>query len=186
MLVHKKIVRVAFLTFLIFSSVQARAILTITITEGGEGGTPIAIAPFKWQGKGVLPQELAGIIGADLRRSGRFTPLTREQLPSEPWRDKDVQFKQWRLAKTTALVIGRVKLIKRNRYRVEFHLYDVFRERQLAGFRYTVSAKRLRAVAHQISDVIYQKLTGERGASSSRLAYISYEISKVENWVYTL
>ncbi len=175
MFLSRKIIHLAFGVALVISSAQANAILTITITEGGEGGAPIAIAPFKWQGPGALPQELAGIIGADLRRSGRFAPLTRKQMPSEPWRDKDVSFKEWRLVKATALVIGHVKLVKKNRYRVEFRLYDVFRERQLAGYRYTVSAQRLRAVAHQMSDVIYQKLTGERGAFSSRIAYVSYE-----------
>ncbi|MEE8388068.1 MAG: Tol-Pal system beta propeller repeat protein TolB [Acidiferrobacterales bacterium] len=175
MLLSRKIFHIVFVGALVFSSATVNAILTITITEGGEGGAPIAIAPFKWQGAGTLPQELSDIIGADLRRSGRFAPLTPKQMPSEPWRDKDVQFKEWRLVKATALVIGHIKPVKKDRYRVEFHLYDVFRERQLAGYRYTVSAQRLRAAAHQISDVIYQKLTGERGVFSSRIAYVSYE-----------
>ena len=141
----RKSLHILVVGLLVFSSGSANAILTITITEGGEGGIPIAIAPFKWQGSGALPQELATIIGADLRRTGRFAPLARKQMPSEPWRDKDVQFKEWRLVKATALVIGHVEPVKKGRYRVEFRLYDVFRQRQLAGYRYTVSAKRLRA-----------------------------------------
>ncbi len=175
MMLLRKILYIAFAGVVAFSSAPASAILTITITEGGEGGAPIAVAPFKWQGEGALPQELSNIIAADLRRSGRFAPLTRKQMPSEPWRDKDVQFKEWRLVKVTALIIGHVKLVKKDRYRVEFRLYDVFRGRQLAGYRYTVSAQRLRAVAHQISDKIYQKLTGEKGVFGSRIAYISHE-----------
>ncbi len=171
----RNIFYIVFVSVLLFSSATANAILTITITEGGEGGAPIAIAPFKWQGVGALPQELSDIISADLRRSGRFAPLGRAQMPSKPWRDRDVQFKEWRLVKATALVIGHIKAVKKNRYRVEFRLYDVFRERQLAGYLYTVSAQRLRAVAHQMSDVIYQKLTGERGVFSSRIAYVSHE-----------
>lgn len=175
MLFLRKIIHIVFVGALVFSSATANAILTITITEGGEGGAPIAIAPFKWQGAGALPQQLSDIIGADLRRSGRFAPLTPKQMPSEPWRDQDVQFKEWRLVKATALVIGYIKPVKKDRYRVEFRLYDIFRKRQLAGYRYTVSAQRLRAVAHQISDVIYQKLTGERGVFGSRIAYVSHE-----------
>lgn len=159
-------------------SLPASAILTVTITEGGEGGAPIAIVPFKWQGEGALPQAVSDIIAADLRRSGRFSPLARKQMPSEPWRDKDVQFKDWRLVKATALVIGDIKPVKKGRYRVEFRLYDVFRERQLAGYRYIVGAERLRTVAHQISDLIYQKLTGEQGVFTSRIAYVSHERNK--------
>jgi len=164
-----------FVAVAMFVSQPASAILTVTITEGGEGGAPIAIAPFKWRGEGDLPHAVSDIIGADLRRSGRFSPLASKQMPSEPWRDKDVQFKEWRLIKATALVIGHIKPVKKNRYRVEFRLYDVFRERQLAGYRYTVTANRLRSVAHQISDLIYKKLTGEQGVFATRIAYISHE-----------
>jgi TolB protein len=178
MLLLRKTLHIIFVGLFVFSSTSANAILTITITEGGEGGAPIAIAPFKWQGSGALPQDLSKIISADLRRTGRFAPLTRKQMPSEPWRDKDVSFKEWRLVKATALVVGHITPVKKGRYRVEFRLYDVFRERQLAGYRYTVTAKRLRAAAHQISDVIYQKLTGERGMFGSRIAYVSYERGK--------
>ncbi len=181
MAMARKLVNFIFIAALLFGSAQAKAILTITITEGGEGGAPIAIAPFKWQGKGAVPQNLASIISADLRRSGRFAPLKRDHMPSAPWRDKDVRFKEWRLVKATALVIGHIKPVKNNRFRIEFRLYDIFRARQLAGYRYTVSAQRLRSVAHQMSDVIYQKLTGERGAFSSRIAYVSYESKNRKN-----
>lgn len=170
----------------ILFSMQAQAIITITITEGGEGGTPIAISPFKWQGSGNMPIDLSGIISADLRRSGRFAPLAGEQMPGAPYRDKDVVFKEWRLVKATALVIGHITPIESDRYRVEFRLYDVFRERQLAGYRYTVTADRLRSVAHQISDVIYEKLTGEKGVFGSRIAYISQERASDGKKLYRL
>ena len=136
---------------------------------------PIAISSFKWQGAEKLPVDVSAIIRADLRRSGRFSPLTGEQMPGEPYRDKDVVFKEWRLVKATALVIGEITPVEQNRYRVEFRLYDVFRERQLAGYRYTVTVDRLRSVAHQISDIVYEKLTGEKGAFGSRIAYVSQE-----------
>jgi TolB protein len=58
---------------------------------------------------------------------------------------------------------------------VEFRLYDVFKEKQLAGYSYTVGGDRLRAVAHQISDMIYEKLTGEPGVFSTRIAYVTRE-----------
>ncbi|KPK53457.1 MAG: translocation protein TolB [Thiotrichales bacterium SG8_50] len=182
----RKILPVFLLTVLAFVNGPAHAIITITITEGGEGGTPIAISPFKWQGKGKVPTEVSDIVTADLRRSGRFSPLAREQMPAEPYRDKDVVFKEWRLVKATALVIGYVTPVKPDLYRVEFRLYDVFRERQLAGYRYTVKADRLRTVGHQISDLVYEKLTGEKGAFSTRIAYVSQERSADKKRLYRL
>ena len=58
-------------------------------------------------------------------------------------------------------------------YEITFRLYDVFRQQQLAGYRYTVESKNLRTAAHQIADIIYEKLTGERGAFNTRIAYVT-------------
>ena len=181
-----KYLLVAVVTVLSLLNSPAQAIITITITEGGEGGMPIAIVPFKWQGKGALPEDVSGVVNADLRRSGRFAPLTQEQMPGKPYRDKDVVFKEWRLVKAAALVIGEVTPMKGDRYRVEFRLYDVFRERQLAGYRYTVTSDKLRSVAHQISDIVYEKMTGEKGVFGSRIAYISREFSRDRKRLYRL
>lgn len=40
---------------------------------------------------------------------------------------------------------------------------------------YQINANQLRPLAHHISDEVYQKLTGERGIFSTRIAYISVQ-----------
>ncbi len=92
-----------------------------------------------------------------------------------PHQNSEVIFKDWRIAKAEALVIGTVRQRSANQFEVTFRLYDVFRERQLAGIRYSVGPDKLRAVAHQISDVIHEKLTGEPGAFNTRIAYVTKE-----------
>ena len=156
-------------------STSSYAILTIEITQGGDSGLPIAIVPFKWEGKGKPPHSIGAIVASDLARSGRFTVLDKKRYISKPHRDKDVVFKDWRLLKAEALVIGRVKRLATDRYQVEYRLYDVFKKQQLAGYRYTVNGKMLRLAAHQISDVIYAKLMGEAGAFTTRIAYVTKE-----------
>ncbi|MBE9515855.1 MAG: Tol-Pal system beta propeller repeat protein TolB [Proteobacteria bacterium] len=158
---------------IILFSASSHAILTIEITQGGDSGLPIAIVPFKWEGKGKPPHSVDSIVASDLARSGRFTVLDKKRFISKPQRDKDVVFKDWRMLKVEALVIGGVKRVAPDRYRVEYRLYDVFKKQQLAGFRYTVSGKMLRLAAHQISDVIYAKLMGEAGAFTTRIAYVT-------------
>ena len=153
----------------------ASAILTIEITQGVDGGLPIAVVPFGVVSKDPLPQDISAIIDADLARSGRFTPLDKKDFISRPIDDKQVVFKDWRIVKAEALVIGSVKPVRGGRYQVEFRLYDVYKEKQLAGYSYVVEADRLRAVAHQISDIVYEKLTGEPGVFSTRIAYITRE-----------
>ena len=154
---------------------QASAILTIEITQGVDGGLPIAVVPFGGAGPEQPLQDVAAVVEADLARSGRFTPLDKKIFVSRPVEEKQVVYKDWRIVKAEALVIGSVKPVAGGRYQVDFRLYDVYKEKQLAGYSYVVAADRLRAVAHQISDIIYEKLTGEPGVFATRIAYVTRE-----------
>jgi len=155
---------------------SARAILTIEITQSYDGGMPIAIVPFKWDGAAKqAPQDIAAIIESDLLRSGRFNAIPKVNFVSTPHEHNDVVFKDWRISKAEALVIGSLRQIAPARYIVEFRLYDVFKETQLSGYMYVVEEDTLRRVAHQISDIIYEKLTGEPGAFNTRIAYVVKE-----------
>jgi TolB protein len=153
----------------------ASAILTIEITQGVDGGLPIAVVPFGGAGTQRPPQDVAAVIEADLARSGRFTPLDKKIFVSRPAEDRQVVYKDWRIVKAEALVIGNVKPLAQGRWQVEFRLYDIYKEKQLAGYSYVVAGNQLRAVAHQVSDIIYEKLTGEPGVFSTRIAYVTRE-----------
>ncbi len=153
----------------------AHAILTIEITQALEGGIPIAIVPFRVDGGPKPPQDVAAIVEADLTRSGRFSAVPPKDFLSSPSQHSEVIFKDWRIAKAEALVIGAVRQLAPGRFQVEFRLYDVFKERQLAGYVYVIETAKLRTVAHQISDVIYELLTGEPGVFNTRIAYVTKE-----------
>jgi TolB protein len=155
--------------------VPAHALLTIEITKGADTGQPVAVVPFAWEGPGAPPQVVSDIVTANLARSGRFQVLPKKDYVSRPHEDKQVVFKDWRVLKAEALVIGSVRKVNGGQYQVQFRLFDVFKETQLAGYRYTVGPELLRTVAHQISDIIHEKLTGEPGAFNTRIAYITRE-----------
>lgn len=171
---------------ILFIAAPLSADLTIEITQGVDTGIPIAIVPFAWKGAGQPPQAVADVIEADLGRSGRFLALSRKDFVSTPSEDRDVVYKEWRVIKAEALVIGTVAPMPNGRYDVQFRLYDVFKQVQLAGLRYTVNAQTLRTVAHQIADVVYEKLTGEPGAFNTRIAYITRESGPRDSAVYKL
>lgn len=149
----------------------AHAALTIEITQGVEGATPIAVVPFGPVGV-ALPVDVAEIITADLRRSGRFAPLAKDDLIARPTEASQVNFRDWRLLKTDNLVIGKVTPFGAG-YVAQFQLFDVFRGVQLAGYSIRSDAANLRRTAHQIADMIYETLTGEPGAFATRIAYIT-------------
>ncbi len=154
---------------------QEREILQIEITKGVEAGIPVAVVPFEWQGAGAPPTAVSDVIEGDLARSGRFEMIAQQDFLSRPHDHTQVQFKDWRLIKAEWLVVGRVQPLSGDRYTVQFQLFDVFKEQQAEGLRYTVSGSALRKLAHQISDIIYLKLTGEKGAFDTRIAYITVE-----------
>ncbi len=152
----------------------SHATLTIKITQGLEGAQPIAIVPFGLQqGSQPPPQDIARIIANDLTRSARFSPLPVGDLPSRPSTASAVNFSDFRILGTPNLVIGKVNRLANGRFKVEFRLFDVFRGAQLTGYELDARPDELRRIAHQMSDIIYEALTGERGAFDTRIAYVT-------------
>lgn len=155
-------------------SMPARAVLTIEITEGVAGAQPIAIVPFAQQGfVDRLPVDVARVVSDDLARSGRFKVLPREDMLSRPATGDLINFRNWQALGQDNLVVGSIQREPSGRYVVQFELYDVFKNRQLLGFRIPDSGDNLRGLAHRISDIIYEKLTGQAGAFSTRIAYVT-------------
>ena len=174
-----------FLVLLLASS-TVRAALTIEITQGMEGAIPVAVVPFGWSGNtAAAPENLAAIISADLNRSGRIETLADRDLIAHPTEGAQVQFQNWRMVKVDDLVIGKVTGNADGTFTVQFELYDVFRGNQLIGSSFPSSRDDLRRVAHHISDLIYEKLTGEQGAFNTQIAYVTTSGS-TKNKSYTL
>ena len=151
---------------------QAHAELVIEITGGSSSAMPIAVVPFGYEGF-VPAVDISAIVKNNLARSGRFSPLPQSDLISSPHVKEEVNFKDWRLLRSEGLLIGKVSSIDGQTYEVQFQLFDVYKAQQLVGKRYRVPASALRRVGHQISDLVYEALTGEKGAFSTRLAFVS-------------
>jgi TolB protein len=152
---------------------DAAAILTIEITQGVEGALPIAIVPFSWTGATALPPEnVSEVVTNDLARSGRFKPLPEKDMLARPHQGSEIRYRDWRILGTESLVVGRVQDRGNGNLEVQFQLFDVFRGEQLIGYSIPTTAQGLRRTAHQISDLIYEALTGKRGAFTTRVAYI--------------
>lgn len=151
----------------------AQAGLTIEITQGMEGALPIAVVPFDTGNTGAPPpQDVSGIIAADLARSGRFAPMDERDMLSRPSEPAQVRFQDWRTLGVDNLVIGKVESAGPARYRIQFRLFDVYRGRQITGHSIPAPARQLRQAAHRIADIIYEKLTGEPGAFATHIAYV--------------
>ncbi len=150
----------------------AHAALTIEITEGVDDALPIAIVPFQWSGPGPAPENIAQIITADLNRSGQFEALPEQDMLAKPAAPKDIKFNNWRVLGIPNLLIGQLHATDTEDLVVEFRLFDVFQQKQLAGFRYRTKPGQLRNIAHKVSDIVYEELTGIKGAFGTDIVYI--------------
>jgi TolB protein len=148
----------------------AHAQLSIEITGAGGSRVPIAIVPFA--GEAALPPGLSAIVRADLERSGLFRGLELPPLIPHPTEASSVDYAEWRSRLADALVLGSVAARGDGRFEVRFRLFDVVKQTALGGVAYTMSREQVRATAHRIADYIYEKLTGEPGVFSTRIAYI--------------
>ncbi len=154
----------------------AQAELKIEITQGAGSRTPVAVVPFAWVGTSPnVPLDIAGVIGADLTRSGRFAPIPEGDMLQKPTAGADLDFDDWSILGVEAVVIGRVEQTGANAYTVQFQLFDVFRRRQLVGYRMPASRGTMRRVAHRAADMIYEKLTGIKGVFGTKVAYVTAE-----------
>jgi len=153
----------------------ANAQLNITITKSPPRAVPIAIVPFGGQGSAPPAFDIAAVVTADLRSSGRFAPLPAADLVSRPTQPAQVNFQSWRLLKVDYLVIGQLTEDSPDRFTAVFQLFDVIRGEQSLGFRLQAGRTDLRATAHKISDMIFEKITGIPGVFSTQVAYVSQE-----------
>ncbi|MBL09533.1 MAG: Tol-Pal system beta propeller repeat protein TolB [Acidiferrobacteraceae bacterium] len=175
----KMLKRIALLIFSCFVflvlPMRSGAVVTIDVTGGVESGIPIAVVPFEWLGNGMPPEDFRNIIASNLDRSGRFDVLPVEDYLSRPSNAEQVRYKDWRLIKAEALVVGNIRPLKNNRFEVKAFLFDVFSEKRLTGIRRVFDLKTFRKNAHVISDKIFYELLGKEGAFDSRIAYVTVE-----------
>jgi TolB protein len=171
----RKTLTLLFASLLLFTH-TAFAYLSMELTRGVSGAVPIAIVPFAISGES--PEDVSAVISNDLQNSGRFKVYGRDKLTALPSSVSEVQFNYFKALPTDNIVVGKVQNVGSDRYQVSFQLLDVFKGKDtpdqsvLLDKKFVVSGAELRPLAHHISDLIYEQVTGVRGIFSTRLAYV--------------
>ena len=155
---------------LAFAALAARAQLTIDITTSGGRQIPVAILPFA--GEAAQPQSVSSVVGGDLARTGLFRLVNTVGVSPIPTEPSEVNFIDWQARSSESLVIGKIEPLPDGRLEVRFRLFDVQKQSQLSSFSYVIAPAQLRATAHRIADVVYEKLTGEKGVFSTKITYV--------------
>ncbi|MDR1057485.1 MAG: Tol-Pal system beta propeller repeat protein TolB [Coxiellaceae bacterium] len=147
------------------------ATLKLELTQGVDNALPIAIFPFAGEESIEDFSKITSIISHNLKNSGRFRLVDLSDLNAN-----EVNFAVWRARKIEAVVTGYIKPLGGEQFSVFFKLLDVYNNKdQLFEKEYRVNKNQLRKLAHHLSDIVYQKLTGDRGVFSTKIAYVLVE-----------
>lgn len=149
-------------------ALPAHAQLQVEITGIGSRQFPIAIASFA--GENLLQHSLTEVVRADLQRCGMFRLV--ETGPEPIAETAKLDFGNWKFRGADALVAGSVTRLADGRFSVRFLLFDTAKAVSQGGVELTFRAEQYRTAAHGIADWIYEKLIGEPGIFSTRIAYV--------------
>ena len=149
---------------------SADAQMRIDVSGVGGSQIPLIVAPFVLDPK--VPLDIAAVVRSDLQRSGAFR-LIEATAPLS-----DTTTPDWAGARASgadAIVGGSAVRLANQSFDVRFRLYDTAETKALIGSAFEAGAPFLRTVGHRISDQIYERLTGEKGNFSTRIAFVSKE-----------
>lgn len=151
------------------------------VEVAGVGLTQFPFTAVTFRGNDAVAQDMAAIVRADLERTGQFRFV--EPLAGSLDENSRPDLTAWRGRGTDSLLLGSVTRLADGRFDVRFRLWDVVGARDLGGLSYPVSAADLRLAAHRIADQVYEKITGEKGVFSTRIAYVSKVGPRYNLWV---
>lgn len=157
----------------------------LVISSGTDRATPIAVVPFGWQGGSILPEDMSEIIGNDLRNSGVFEPIPRQNMISLPTQAAEVIYRDWQALGAQYVLVGNI-VPSAGRLQIQFALFNVTTQQQVMTGSVGGGVDQLRDMAHHIADQSFEKLTGVKGAFSTRMLYVTAERFSVSNTRYTL
>lgn len=170
------------LGFVVLSSlvpVPTLAQFRVEVSGIGQVQLPFSVASFR--GEDQATQKISAIVLADLERSGQFRSIDAAGMVLDETSRPD--FANWRQKTAENLITGSISRLADGRFDVRYRLWDVVRGQDLGGQSYAVAQSELRLAAHRIADAIYEKLTGEKGTFSTRLAYITKANQRYNLWV---
>lgn len=163
-----------FISLILFSfiSFNAFAIETIEISGGGTKQINIAVMPYKETAADKTNSLMHQIIAADLYRSGFFRPLDVDGLINKPSILSEINYPEMTAIEAQVMTLGQIE-VSNNRMKVNWFLVDINKKTILTTMEFSGPASQYRAIAHKISDTIYEKITGIPGVFSTKISYIS-------------
>lgn len=172
----KNLLTKTFSIILLGSSISAQAQLLIDVpTSGVVNRIPVAVAEFA--GEPSTARALTSVVRSDLNNSGLFRLI---EIGSGLNEGSQISFPDMKNKGADALVAGSLANVANGRLEARYRLFDINKQVSLSGAAYLTAVPQLRAAGHRIADDVYEKLTGERGIFSTRIAYVTKSTGRYE------
>ncbi|MDO4776103.1 MAG: Tol-Pal system beta propeller repeat protein TolB [Cardiobacteriaceae bacterium] len=147
---------------LLLPVVTVQAQIVIDVSGAQQRGRPIAILPVQ----GDPGVRMDYIISSDLHKTGLFQPISPDTFPMRPDSPAAIDFAAFSGIGADYVVLGRML----GGANGQFTLSQVGDQALLANEQ--ISDRDARMTAHKAADMILEKLTGQRGAFATQLAYV--------------
>jgi TolB protein len=162
---------------------MSEAAVDLELTQGINSALPLAVVPFGGNAQSTELLDIAAIVNSDLQNSGRFRLIDQAKMLEKPQSIDQVHAKLWQGLAVDNIAIGSVKASNDGKYQVNVQLLDVYGKKNITNAKPTILLEKqfivpsqgMRKLAHHISDLIYEKLTGQRGIFSTHIAYVVVE-----------
>ena len=145
----------------------AMAQLNVEVVGAGMQRIPVAVPNFG--GDDTLGREIAAVVRNDLTSTGLFNIINTDSLVAEE--NSSVDFAAWRSRGADALATATASR-PGGQIDVKVRVADIIKRGSLGNTVVTVPGNNARLAGHKVADFIYQKLTGNPGYFSSRIAYV--------------
>lgn len=160
------------------------AAVDLELTQGIQSAMPLAVVPLAGNAQSSDLLDISAVVSQDLQNSGRFRLLDRAKMLEKPENANQVNAKTWQSLGMDNLVVGSIKPSSDGKFQVSIQLLDILGSKKgandaqptlLLEKQFVVPPQGMRKLAHHISDLIYEKLTGEKGVFSTHIAYVVVE-----------
>jgi TolB protein len=177
----KNIFKISAAIVAVLALTPSYATLDLELNQGVSSAIPIAISSFGNDSAAAVPgnQALTQIISNDLNNSGQFRVKNAANAQADA---STFNFSTWRSQNVNDVVVGQVNALSGGKYQVQFRLIGLYGQNNgkqmdlnsatLLNQSFTTNQAGLRTVAHHISDLVYEKLTGIHGIFNTKIAYI--------------
>ena len=167
---------IKYLLAFFFITYNSYAALEVTIAQGKVEPTPIAITQVFGEDADTsrYGNTLREIISNNLTNSGLFYTVNEDlYIQSDNLVEKVPRFEDWKLIKAQFLLSADVMKTDKG-IRLRMRLYDVFNAKEIEKLQLTIPDESLiRRVGHTVSDIVYERITGETGYFDTRIVYVS-------------